>query len=53
MLTRLTPLLADMILAVEEGESKVEAGITSGPLVEWAWLIIVVPLVVPFLIIVE
>ncbi len=42
-----------LILATEEsgaGHHGVEPGITSGPLVEWAWLIVVVPLVAAFLI---
>ncbi|MCZ7532054.1 MAG: NADH-quinone oxidoreductase subunit L [Acidimicrobiia bacterium] len=42
-----------LILATEEttgGHSGIEPGITSGALVEWAWLIVVVPLVATFLI---
>ena len=36
--------------ADEGGHSAIEPGITDGPLVEWAWLIVVVPLVAAFLI---
>ena len=53
----MTNLFQRLILATEEvghtaddGHSAVEVGIDSGPLVEWAWLIVVVPLVAAFLI---
>jgi hypothetical protein len=53
----MTSFLNQLILATEEvvhtseeGEHAVEAGITSGPLVEWAWLIVVVPLVAAFVV---
>jgi len=50
-------LLPQAILAAAEGSGAEEAGhaivpgITSGPIVEWAWLIAVVPLVTAFLIV--
>jgi len=52
----ITTILPQIILATEEGEQVKEGaeelipGITSGPLVEYAWLIVVVPLVAAFLI---
>jgi NADH-quinone oxidoreductase subunit L len=53
----MTNLFGQMILAAEEGghaaddgHSSIEVGIDSGPLVEWAWLIVVVPLVAAFVI---
>ncbi len=52
----LATILPQIILATEEGAEPAEAakelvpGITSGPLVEYAWLIVVVPLVAAFLI---
>ncbi len=52
----LAAILPQIILATEEGvdgAKEVEAlvpGITSGPLVEYAWLIVVVPLIAAFLI---
>ena len=56
---RFVPIVANAMLALQEGHGAeggdggghaIEAGITSGPLVEYAWLIVVVPLVMPFLI---
>lgn len=49
----LATVASQLILAAEdhgEGAHGAEPGITSGPLVEWAWLIVVVPLVTAFLI---
>jgi NADH-quinone oxidoreductase subunit L len=53
----MTNLFNQLILATEEvvhtseeAEHAVEVGIHSGPIVEWAWLIVVVPLVAAFLI---
>jgi len=52
----LATILPQIILATEEGSEAVEGaevlvpGITSGPLVEFAWLIVVVPIVTAFLI---
>jgi NADH-quinone oxidoreductase subunit L len=52
----LASLLPQIILATEEGGHAEEAGdaivpgITSGVLVEWAWLIVVVPMVAAFVI---
>ncbi len=36
--------------AAEDGHHAIEPGITSGALVEWAWLIVIVPLVAAFVI---
>jgi NADH-quinone oxidoreductase subunit L len=53
----LAAILPQIILATEEGEKVKEGaeelvpGITSGPLVEYAWLIVVVPLIAAFLIV--
>ena len=53
----LATILPQIILATEEGVEGVKEaevlvpGITSGPLVEYAWLIVVVPLVMAFLIV--
>ena len=47
MIAVLTPILAFLS---EEGEHDVHAG-DGGPLAEWAWLIVVVPLVMTFLIV--
>jgi NADH-quinone oxidoreductase subunit L len=56
-MTSMTNLFNQLILATEEvvhtsedAEHAVEVGIDSGPLVELAWLIVVVPLVAAFLI---
>jgi NADH-quinone oxidoreductase subunit L len=49
MLHTITSVVPNLILAAEEG-SAVEPGITSGPLVEFAWLIMVVPILATFLI---
>ncbi len=56
-MTSMTNLFNQLILATEEvvntseeAEHAVEVGIHSGPIVEWAWLIVVVPLVAAFLI---
>ena len=53
----MTNLFNQLILATEEvghtaedGHSALEVGIDSGPIVEWAWLIVVVPMVAAFLI---
>jgi NADH-quinone oxidoreductase subunit L len=48
-MTVLSTLAAPLILATEELEVRIPE-ITSGALVEWAWLIVVVPLVTTFLI---
>jgi hypothetical protein len=37
--------------AAEGGHEALAPGITSGPLVEWAWLIVVVPIVATFIIV--
>ena len=51
MMGRLTTLASQMILAAEGGEKKAaEAGIVDGPIVEFAWLIIVVPILATFVI---
>jgi NADH:ubiquinone oxidoreductase subunit 4 (subunit M) len=56
---QLAPLIGNLVLALQEGQGVEggeggghgpEVGITSGPLVEYAWLIVVVPMVMPFLI---
>ncbi len=50
----ITAFLPQIILATEEGDKAAEGaeklvpGITSGPLVEYAWLIVVVPIVAAF-----
>ncbi len=53
-MTQFTTFAQQLILAAEEsggGEHHgIEPGITSGPIVEWAWLIVVVPLIAAFLI---
>jgi NADH-quinone oxidoreductase subunit L len=52
----ITTFAAQIVLATEEGGHAaegghgIEPGITSGVIVEWAWLIVVVPLVTAFLI---
>ena len=49
-------VLSQIVLATEEGEHADEGGhaivpgIVDGPLVEWAWLIVVVPIIAAFLI---
>ena len=49
-------VLSQIVLATEEGEHAEEGGhaivpgIVDGPLVEWAWLIVVVPIIAAFLI---
>jgi len=56
---RLLTIASQIILAAgEEGEQAAEEGheafvpgITSGPLVEWAWLIVVVPIIATFVIV--
>ncbi len=54
-MTSMTSLVHQLILATEEvaplgeeGGHAIEPGIIDGPLVEWAWLIVVVPLVAAF-----
>ena len=37
--------------AAEEGHEAIVPGITGGPLVEWAWLIVVVPIIATFVIV--
>jgi len=53
-MTHLVPLLTTILLAAEEGGAEAghgpDVGITGGPLVEYAWLIVVLPLVMPFVI---
>jgi NADH-quinone oxidoreductase subunit L len=49
MLHALSSVVPNLILAAEEG-GVIEPGITSGPLVEFAWLIMVVPILATFLI---
>jgi len=50
----LATVLPQLILATEEGAESVEGGealvpgIVSGPLVEWAWLIVIVPILAAF-----
>jgi len=59
MMHRLLTIASQIILAAgEEGEQAAEEGheafvpgITSGPLVEWAWLIVVVPIIATFVIV--
>jgi NADH-quinone oxidoreductase subunit L len=56
MMIQFAAFAQQLILATEEsggaegGHSEILPGITSGPIVEWAWLIVVVPLVAAFLI---
>jgi NADH-quinone oxidoreductase subunit L len=52
MVATLTPLLSTLFLAAEEGAEAhaAEASLTSGWLVEAAWLIVVVPMVMTFVI---
>ncbi len=50
MLHTLSSVVPNLILAAEEGGA-VEPGITSGPLVEFAWLIMVVPILATFLVV--
>ncbi|HSJ71224.1 MAG TPA: NADH-quinone oxidoreductase subunit L [Acidimicrobiia bacterium] len=49
MLHTLSSVVPNLILAAEEGAA-IEPGITSGPLVEFAWLIMVVPILATFVI---
>jgi NADH-quinone oxidoreductase subunit L len=59
MVQRFITLASQIILAAgEEGEHAAEdaheaivPGITSGPLVEWAWLIVIVPIIATFVIV--
>ena len=50
MFASLTPILAGFAFFAEEGDHEVHAG-DGGWLAEWAWLIVVVPLVITFLIV--
>ncbi|MGB5431520.1 MAG: proton-conducting transporter membrane subunit, partial [Acidimicrobiia bacterium] len=50
MVASVTPFLGLVALFAEEGEHEVTAG-DGGWLAEWAWLIVVVPLVITFLIV--
>ena len=49
MMTMLTSFATQILLAAEEGK-EIEPGITSGPIVEFAWLIVIVPIVMTFVI---
>ena len=49
-MTALTSFATQILLAAEEGKEKIEPGITDGPIVEFAWLIVIVPIVMTFVI---
>jgi NADH-quinone oxidoreductase subunit L len=49
-MTTFLTFATEILLATEEGHS-IEPGIIDGPLVEWAWLIVIVPIIASFLIV--
>ena len=51
MLHALATVVPQLLLAAEEEGKAIEPGITGGPIVEFAWLIVVVPILTTFLIV--
>ena len=54
MMNAFMTFASQILLAAEDGDhggEELVPGITSGPIVEWAWLIVVVPLVAAFVIV--
>ncbi|MBW2470514.1 MAG: NADH-quinone oxidoreductase subunit L [Deltaproteobacteria bacterium] len=49
MMSMLSTFATQILLAAEEGK-EIEPGITEGPIVEFAWLIVIVPIVMTFVI---